>query len=290
MAKRSGVVAIACGLSIGLSALVIAVVESPAHAQSAALVLCDRVAADPTDPDKPADVRGADTIAPTDVATAIKYCKAAATAKAAVESRRALYELGRAYAANQQLPEAIGAYRKAADKGSSSAMVELGVLLANGTGVAKDEVQARTLFQRAAEAENPRGAANLAALSGNGGTPSDPIEARALLEKAAATNSAEAEFELGLMLANGTGGPKDDVGARAMFAKAAAQNHAAALDWLASFEEAGRGGPEDKKAAKADYERAVALGDDNAKAGLDRLKCPLVLTTKRGDVWTHLCF
>ena len=201
-----------------------------------------------------------------------------------------LYELGRAYAANQQLPDAIGAYRKAADKGSSSAMVELGVLLANGTGVAKDEAQARTLFQRAAEAGNPRGATNLAALSGNGGTPSDPVEARALLEKAAATNSAEAEFELGLMLANGTGGPKDDVGARAMFAKAAAQNHAAALDWLGSFEEAGRGGPEDKDAAKADYERAVALGDDNAKAGLERLKCPLVLTTKKGEVWTHLCF
>ncbi len=207
-----------------------------------------------------------------------------------MESRRVLYELGRAYAANQQLPDAIAAYRKAADKGSSSAMVELGVLLANGTGVAKDEAQARTLFQRAAEAGNPRGATNLAALSGNGGTPSDPIEARALLEKAAATNSAEAEFELGLMLANGTGGPKDDVGARAMFAKAAAQNHAAALDWLGSFEEAGRGGPEDKDAAKADYERAVALGDNNAKAGLERLKCPLVLSTKKGEVWTHLCF
>jgi uncharacterized protein len=289
MMKRSGVIAIACSLAIALWALLLAA-RNPAQAQSAAVALCDRVAADPTDPDKPADVRGADTIAPTDVATAIKYCKSAATAKAAIESRRALYELGRAYAANQQLPEAIAAYRKAADKGSSSAMVELGVLLANGTGVAKDEVQARMLFQRAAEAGNPRGATNLAALSGNGGTPSDPVEARALLEKAAATNSAEAEFELGLMLANGTGGPKDDVAARAMFAKAAAQNHAAALDWLASFEEAGRGGPEDKKAAKADYERAVALGDDNAKAGLDRLKCPLVLTTKRGDVWTRLCF
>ena len=98
------------------------------------------------------------------------------------------------------------------------------------------------------------------------------------------------EFELGVMLANGTGGPKDDVGARALFAKAAAQNHAAALEWLGAFEEAGRGGPKDKDAAKADYERAVALGDDNAKAGLERLKCPLVLSTKKGDVWTHLCF
>jgi uncharacterized protein len=290
MMRRSGVVSVACGFSIGLLALAIASVHAPAHAQSADLVLCDRLAADPADPDKPPDVRGTDNVAQADIATAIKFCKVASAVKPPIESRRALYELGRAYAANQQLPEAIGAYRKAADKGSTSAMVELGVMFANGTGTAKDEAQARTLFQRAAEAGNPRGATNLAALSGNGGTPSDPVEARALLEKAAATNSAEAEFELGLMMANGTGGPKDDVAARALFAKAAAQNHAAALEWLASFEEGGRGGPQNKDAAKADYGRALALGDDNAKAGLERLKCPLVLTTKRGDVWTHLCF
>ncbi len=285
MMKRSGVVAAACSLTIGLLAPLFAAVESPAQAQSAALALCDRVAADPTDPDKPADVKGTDTIAPGDVATAIKFCKVAAGA-----SRRVMYELGRAYAANRQFAEAAGAYRKAADKGSTSAMVELGVLFANGAGVAQDEAQARALFQRAAQAGNPRGATNLAALSGNGGTPSDPVEARALLQQAAASNSAEAQFELGVMLANGTGGPKDNVGARALFAKAAAQNHAAALEWLGAFEEAGRGGPTDKKAAKADYERAVALGDDNAKAGLERLKCPLVLSTKRGEVWTHLCF
>ncbi len=290
MIKLSGVVPVACSFSIGLLALAIESVHAPAHAQSADLVLCDRLAADPADPDRPPDVRGTDNIAQADIATAIKFCKVASAIKPPIESRRALYELGRAYAANQQLPEAIGAYRKAADKGSTSAMVELGVMFANGTGTAKDEAQARTLFQRAAEAGNPRGATNLAALSGNGGTPSDPVEARALLEKAAATNSAEAEFELGLMMANGTGGPKDDVAARALFAKAAAQNHAAALEWLASFEEGGRGGPQNKDAAKADYGRALALGDDNAKAGLERLKCPLVLTTKRGDVWTHLCF
>ena len=63
------------------------------------------------------------------------------------------------------MPEAIGAYRKAADKGSTSAMVELGVLLGTGAGVAKDEAQARKLFERAAAAGNPRGVANLAALS-----------------------------------------------------------------------------------------------------------------------------
>ena len=37
-------------------------------------------------------------------------------------TRRALFELGRAYAANQQTKDAIAAYRKAADKGSSAAM------------------------------------------------------------------------------------------------------------------------------------------------------------------------
>jgi len=285
MMKRSGAVAATCSLFISLLVQVFAGALSPAQAQSADLALCDRVAADPTDPDKPADVKGTDTIAPGDVATAIKFCKVAAGA-----SRRAMYELGRAYAANRQFPEAAAAYRKAADKGSTSAMVELGVLFANGSGVAKDEAQGRALFQRAVQAGNPRGATNLAALSGGGGTPADSVEARALLQQAAAANAAEAEFELGVMLANGTGGPKDDLGARALFAKAAAQNHAAALEWLGAFEEAGRGGPKDKDAAKADYERAVALGDDNAKAGLERLKCPLVLSTKKGDVWTHLCF
>ncbi len=281
-------VALGCTVAAGL--VLAGAFDAPARAQSADLVLCDRIAADPTDPDKPADVKGAQTIAGADIATAIKFCRAAAASKAPVAARRALYELGRAYAAAQQGPEAAAAYRKAADKGSTSAMVELGIMLANGTGVAKDEAQARTLFQHAAEAGNPRGATNLAAIGNDSGAPSDPAEARALLEKAAATNSAEAEFELGMMLADGTGGPQDDVRARAMFASAAAQGHPAATEWLASFEAAGRGGPQDKDAAKADYQKAVALGDDHAKDALERLKCPIVVTTKRGDVWTHLCF
>jgi TPR repeat protein len=118
-----------------------------ARAQSADLVLCDRVAADPADPDKPADVKGAAEIAPADIATAIKFCKVASAS-----SRRAMYQLGRAYAAGRQLPEAMSAWRKAADKGSTSAMVELGVLYGMGTGVARDEAQARKLFERAANA------------------------------------------------------------------------------------------------------------------------------------------
>ncbi|WP_050401407.1 tetratricopeptide repeat protein [Bradyrhizobium embrapense] len=254
-----------------------------AHAQSADLVLCDRLAADPTDPDKPADVKGVPEIAPADVATAIKYC-----AVAAKSSRRAMYELGRAYAANRQTAEAMSAWRRAADKGSTSAMVELGVLYGNGTGVARDEAQARKLFERAAQAGNARGVSNLAALGG-GGAAADPARARELLARSAETN-AEAQYQLGLMLAEGKGGAQDDAGARALFEKAAAQNHPGALERMGAFAQAGRGGPKDSDAAKAYYERAAALGDEDAKKALERARCPYVIKDKRGNAVTNLCF
>jgi TPR repeat protein len=257
---------------------------SPLKAQSADLVLCDRLAADPADPDKPADVKGTPDVAPADVGTAIKYCRTAGNS-----SRRAMYELGRAYAANKQMPEAMAAWRKAADKGSTSAMVELGVLYGTGAGVAKDEDQARKLFERAAQAGNPRGVTNLAALSGGGGAPADPARARELLGKAAETNP-EAQYQLGLMLANGTGGTQDDAGARSLFEKAAAQNHPGALEEMGEFAEEGRGGPKDKAAAKAYYERAGALGDENAKKALKRMECPYAIKDKRGNLVTNLCF
>jgi TPR repeat protein len=269
------------GMALGLAAAP----HAPANAQSADLVLCDRVAADPTDPDKPSDVKGVADIAPSDIATAIKYCRVAAA-----KSRRAMYELGRALAANGQATDAVGAYRKAADKGSTAAMVELGVMLATGAGVAKDEGEARKLFERAAAAGNARGVTNLAALSQSGGAPPDPAATRAALTKAAETNSAEAQYQLGLMVAEGTGGPKDDVAARALFEKAAAQGHAGALERMGAFAQAGRGGPQDTAAAKGYYEKAAALGNEDAKAALKRAGCPITIRDKRGNFVTDLCF
>lgn len=281
MRERPRAIFIACGF--GLAVLAVASLGPSAHGQSADLVLCDRIAADPADPDKPADVKGVSQIAPSDIETAIKYCKIAAA-----KSRRALYQLGRAYAANRQMSEALRAYRQAADKGSTSAMVELGVMLGTGAGVPKDEASARALFERAAKASNPRGITNLEATSGS--PPSDPREARAVLAKAAEANSAEAQFQLGIMLAEGTGGPKDDAAARTMFDKAAAQGHAEAMMWAGAFAQIGRGGPEDSRAARSYYEKAAALGNEDAKMRLKNMDCPYVLKDKRGNVMTHLCF
>jgi TPR repeat protein len=284
MIKRSGAVSFRRNAGIGLLALTVAALHySPAYAQSADLVLCDRLAAEPSDPDKPADVKGTPVIAQSDIATAIKFCKIASAA-----SRRALYQLGRAYAANRQMPEAIAAYRKAADKGSSSAMVELGVLLGTGSGVAKDQAAARKLFERAAEAGNPRGVSNLAALGG--GASADPVKARALLAKAVETNSAEAQYQLGLMTADGIGGAQDDVAARALFEKAAAQDHSGALERMGAFTQSGRGGPKDASAAKAYYEKAAALGNEDAKAALKRAECPYVIKDKNGKFVSSICW
>jgi TPR repeat protein len=285
MTKPAHALWFAATFRIAMTAIAIAASladPSLAHAQSADLVLCDRLAADPADPDKLADVKGTPEIAPSDVATAIKFCKTASGS-----SRRALYQLGRAYAANRQMPEAIGAWRKAADRGSTSAMVELGVLYGTGSGVARDEAQARKLFERAAQAGNPRGISNLAAVGG--GASADPAQARSLLAKAGETN-AEAQYQLGLMIADGVGGPQDDVTARALFEKAAAQNHPAALERMGAFALEGRGGEKNATAAKAYYEKAAALGNEDAKAALKRLECPYVIKDKRGNFVTNLCF
>jgi uncharacterized protein len=283
MIKRLHVFSFAAIGRIAIAAIIVAGAPGFAHAQSADLVLCDRLAADPGDPDKPADAKGVPEIAPSDIPTAIRYCK-----NASGSSRRALYQLGRAYSANRQIPEAIAAWRKAADKGSTSAMVELGVLYGTGSGVARDEDQARKLFERAAQAGNPRGVTNLAALSG-GGASSDPARARELLAKAAETNP-EAQYQLGLMLADGNGGAQDDAGARRLFEKAAAQNHPGALERMGVFTQEGRGGPKDASAAKSYYERASALGDEDAKKALKRIECPYAIKDKRGNFITNLCF
>jgi TPR repeat protein len=283
MPKRSRLASFAC--NIGLLVLAVACAHSSARAQSADLALCDRVAADPADPDKPKDVKGVTEIAPSDIATAIKFCRTASAS-----SRRAMYQLGRAYAANKQVADAVSAYRKAVDKGSTSAMVELGVMLGTGAGVPKDDAQARKLFERAAEGGNPRGVTNLAAISNAGGAPSDPAKSRAMLMRAAEKNSAEAQYQLGLMFADGVGGPQDDVAARSLFEKAAAQDHPGALERMGEFAQSGRGGPQDSTAAKAYYERAIALGNEDAKDALKRAQCRYVIKDKRGNVVTNLCF
>jgi hypothetical protein len=72
LTKRLHALSFAAIGRIAVAAIAIAAVPALARAQSADLVLCDRVAADPSDPDKPADVKGTPDVTPSDIATAIK--------------------------------------------------------------------------------------------------------------------------------------------------------------------------------------------------------------------------
>ena len=275
---------------IALAAIAIAAAlcladPSQVNAQSADLVLCDRLAADPADPDKPADVKGTPDVAPSDIATAIKYCKVAAGS-----SRRALYQLGRAYAANRQMPEAIAAWRKAADKGSTSAMVELGVLYGTGAGRRQGRSPgAKAVRARRRSRQSARRQQSCRARSAAAARRRIRRARGSCLAKAAETN-AEAQYQLGLMLADGTGGAKDDAGARSLFEKAAAQNHAGALERMGAFTRRAAAGRRIRSAAKAYYERAAALGDEDAKKALKRIECPYAIKDKRGNLVTNLCF
>ncbi len=249
---------------------------------------CDRLAAHPDDRDKPAGVPGRIKIPVQDVEPTLKACMAAAATPSA--PRRVLMELGRAYEFNRQPGEAARAYRRAANAGSTSAMVGLGALYADGSGLKRNYGEARKLFRQAADAGDPTGMDNLASIFGAGlGVPADLAKARAWYEKAAALNLPEAMFQLGLMMQDGDTGPKDDVAAKALFEKAAALDHADALERLGAYAAAGRARPKDEQAAMAFYEHAAVLGNDEAAAALKRLQCRYSLKDKDGKIARNIC-
>jgi uncharacterized protein len=269
--------------------VVVAVSAAAALAQSTDIATCDRLASYPEDPDKPSGVAGNYQIPRAEIATALKTCKAAAGAADA--PRRIWFELGRAYEFSRQPAEALKAYRRAIDAGSTSAMVGLGGMYAHGSGVKANAAEARKLFEQAATAGNPLGMINLGSIYGAGvGVPVDFAKARSWFEKAAAANSAEAMFQLGMMTEDGDGGPKDDAAAKAWFEKAAALNHAGALERLGAYAEAGRAGPKDMTAAMSYYKKAAAMGEEDAQAALQRLRCPFTLKDKSGKVAGSICY
>jgi TPR repeat protein len=268
---------------------VAAIHAGPASAAPADIAACDRLAAHPDDKDKPAGVKGSYDIATADVAAALKACKSAAAMPDA--PRRIYLELGRAFEFNRQNAEAAKAYRRAADAGSTSAMVGLGTLLVNGSGIKTNPAEARIWFEKAANLGDVTGMTNLASVYGGGvGVPVDFAVARSWFAKAAAANSSEGMYQLGLMTQDGDGGPKDDAAAKTLFEKAASLDHGGALERLGAYAEAGRAGEKDEKAAIAYYKKAAALGSDDAADALKRLRCPFVMKDKDGKTAGSICF
>ena len=82
---------------------------------------------------------------------------------------------------------------------------------------------------------------------------------------------AVAQYNLGLLYANGQGVPKDDAQARQWYEKSANQEHADAQVNLGSLYDYGRGGPQDFKMAVRWYSRSANQGNELAQRRLGLL-------------------
>ena len=257
-----------------------------ADAQSADLVLCDRLAADPADPDKPADVKGAADVASSDIATAIKFCKIASGS-----SRRALYQLGRAYAANRQT---AGSDRRLAQGGRQG--LDLGdgrtrralwhrLGRRQGRGAGAQTVRARGRGRQSARRQQSRGARRR-----GGAAASDPARARELLAKAARDQC------------GGAVSARPDAGGRHRRAEGRCRRAQPVREGGRAKSSPVRWSGWARSRRKAAAGRRIptpprpitsgppTLGDEDAKKALKRLECPYVIKDKRGNLVTNLCF
>ena len=154
--RRIGLVA-AAGAVAGMLLAGPAIADpSPA----AAITECDRLAADPDDPNREGPGVALDKI---DAPSAIARCGQALAQNP--NHLRAMFNLGRANERAGRLDEAARLYKLAADQGMPEAEFGLGLFHALGRGgLAKDEREAARLFRLSAEQGNELAKQNLARL------------------------------------------------------------------------------------------------------------------------------
>jgi len=211
-------------------------VRPPAATQTArAGAECDRLAAHPNDPQKPAGLAGASSeqLRAT-MADAERACDAAHKQAPAVA--RYGFQLARALVAQHRAAEAIEPARAAGEAGSVMAQSMLGVMYRNGLGV-----------------------------------PVDHQKAVPWLERAARGGDTIAQYFLAKSYAEGKGVTRDDAQAVHWLQQPAERNYAPAQTMLGQMHERGLGTSVDYTQARQWYEKASSQGDQEGKAALARL-------------------
>ncbi len=124
-------------------------------------------------------------------------------------------------------------------------------------------------YRRAAEQGDARAQYNLGVMYAEGlGVPQDAAAAVAWYRRAAEQGDATAQNNLGAMYAEGLGVPQDAVEAVAWYRRAAEQGDATAQSNLGGMYDQGRGVPQDDAAAVAWYRRAAEQGHVRAQYNL----------------------
>jgi TPR repeat protein len=222
---------------------------------------CDRLAANPEDPQRPRSVAGV-RINQIDIVPALTACNAAM--RRFPDVARFAYQAGRIAHSQKDYVLARQLYEKAAAAGEAGSMDNLGNLFQHGLGVPKDFLEAREWYQKAAAAGAAVGMTNLGRLyvSGNG-VPKDYTEALKWFQKAVAAGDPLGMFNLGNLYEHGTGVPEDLTEARKWYERAAAQGEPNAMTNLGNLYRDARGVARNYDEARKWFEKAAAAGDPN---------------------------
>jgi TPR repeat protein len=167
---------------------------------------------------------------------------------------------------------AIEGLRLAAEDGVAQAQFSLGLRYENGTGVAKDPVQAIHWVRKAAEQGYDEAQYMLGCwYNGEDGFAKDPIEAAKWWEKAAAQGHADAQHCLALSYSIGQGVTKNPAEAVKWWRKAAEKNNVDAEFFLGLSYAEGLGVPKTPEQAVYWLRQAAAHGNESALTELRKL-------------------
>ena len=145
---------------------------------------------------------------------------------------------------------AVRIFRTLAEQGDVASQYNVGMALANGLGVERDDRQAVEWLRKAADADYAIAELMLGVMLKYGrGSPPDQKASAVQFERAALHGNASAQFSLGLDYQDGIGVEKDQKRANALFRKAAMQGHANAQIALAAAFTDGAGGEKDLRQA-----------------------------------------
>ncbi len=163
------------------------------------------------------------------------------------------------------LPRAQGLYELAVAAGNEFAMNSYALMQEQGHLGPQNWTAIVDLYTRAANADEPNAAANLANmyLNGRDGFPDDPILARQWAERTVAVGSARGMRMLGYMLEFSVGGPEDVPRAESLYLQAWDLGDAAAANDMALlFNYGATGVPVNLRRAAEWYERGISAGDE----------------------------
>lgn len=165
--------------------------ESVRNASDNANSMCSRLAAHPSEPGL--DHKGV-AMADIEVGKAFVACALAVSAQPSAADQ---FRLGRVMEARKAYVEAVGWYRKAAERGYAPAQYNLGVSYMEGKGVSEDPSLAAIWFKKAVDQDHPDGLVGLGVLEWNGnGVPRDRKLSLQHMRKAAALGDAKAKENL----------------------------------------------------------------------------------------------